>query len=203
MAERRFSLLERDSEEKRDEHEVGAEQPAAPALQRALERDGELGTDESGTTNTHYCQTCEAETRDGVVNCYNCGGRIGGPEQAAFNALKRREIAERAHEKERARRRAEAVEQARERVRSEREQEAERERGGRPAEKPSRTAQSGLDPRMALAVVWVCLFATVSATIHLFLSAAYSDQVNWSVLAEVAIAAIATWVVFTLIQNRA
>ena len=46
----------------------------------------------------------------------------------------------------------------------------------------------------------VCLFATVSATLHPFLSAVWAE-VPWSVLAELAIATILTWIAFTAIQR--
>ena len=75
MAERRFSLLERDASP--DEEAPKTEATARPVA-RALERDGEVGLDQSGAHRAHFCRVCDAETDDGVSTCYNCGGRIGG-----------------------------------------------------------------------------------------------------------------------------
>lgn len=201
MTERRFSLLERDEREQpeREERE-GA--PRAPA--RALERDGEVALDESGADRTHFCRTCEAQTRAGVTACYNCGSAIGGPDQELFDELKRRELAAAEREKAEAASRAAAVEEARARLKREREREAELERLRAEPRAPERPTarQVADDPRLTLAVLVVCLFATIAATLHLFLSAAYSDEVNWSVLAEVAITTIATWIAFTWLRGE-
>ena len=208
MADTRFSLLERDrgddDVDRSADEEVRAEDRPARPTTRALERDGELGLDASDASRTHFCRACEAETRAGVASCYNCGGSIGGPDQALFDDLRRRELATAADEKERTRRRKRAVESGREELRREREREAEIAPGQHtPARgRPGVARSQGFDPRLALGVVVVCLFATISATVHLFLSAAYSDHVNWNVLAEVLIAAIATWIVFTALGQR-
>ncbi len=196
MSERRFSRLER----KGPEPPERGEEPKG--LARALERDGELGLDESGAERTHFCRSCEAETRAGVTTCYNCGSSIGGPDQDLFDELKRRELAAAQQTKDEAARRVAAVEAARAELEREREREQERQQLEPTAPVAPSAQRVAEDPRLALGVLVVCLFATVSATLHLFLSAAYSDDTNWSVLAEVAIATIGTWVAFTLLQSR-
>ena len=194
MSERRFSLLEREGPE-RPERE---DEPKG--LPRALERDGELGLDESGAEYTHFCRSCEAETRSGVASCYNCGSAIGGADQDLFDELKRRELAAEEQTKDEARRRAAAVEAARAELERERAAEQEQLEPSAPAVPVAQ--QAAADPRLTFGVLVVCLFATVSATLHMFLSATYADDTNWSVLAEVAIATIATWVAFTVLQSQ-
>ena len=193
MADRRFSHLERDRVEKPDD-EVPASVPAR--VERTIERDDELHLDESGA-RTHFCRACEAENEHAQPSCFNCGAALDGPGQATFDEVKRRELAALREENRRTLARAHAVKQARSRVRAERA--AEREPAA-PAAAPPQTAPLGLDPAVALAVVVVCLFATVSTTLHLFLSAIWAE-VPWSVLAEVAIATMLTWVVFTVLQG--
>ena len=134
-----------------------------------------------------------------LAPAFNCGGEIGGPGQDTFDAVKRRELSAEREAQEREAHRARAVEEARALARKQRAAETESEElrtspGQRPQSLP-------LPLRLQLGVILVCLFATVSATLHLFLSAAYAE-VPWSVLAEVMMAAIATWVVFTIIQAR-
>jgi len=190
MADRRFSHLERDRVD--DETPAGAR----PRVERTIERDDELQLDESGA-RTHFCRACEAENEHTQSSCFNCGAALDGPGQAAFDEVKLRELAALRDENRRALARARAVEQARKHVQAERV--AEREPAA-PATAPPQTAPLGLDPAVALAIVVVCLFATVSATLHLFLSAIWAE-VPWSVLAEVAIATILTWVAFTVLQG--
>ena len=189
MADRRFSHLERDRVEKSDEE---APELAPARFERRIERDDELTLDESGA-RTHFCRACEAENEYGDPGCFNCGAPLNGPGQGAFDEVKRRELAALREENQRALARARAVEAARSRHQAER-------AAARPAATPRQTAPLGLDPSLALAVVVVCLFATVSATLHLFLSAVWAE-VPWSVLAEVAIASVLTWVVFTVLQG--
>ena len=193
----RFRLLERDKVETSDEKQ--SEKAPEPRLQRALEHGEELGLDSSGGPRTHFCRGCEAETKSGTTQCFNCGGEIGGPGQEAFDTVKRRELAAELEAQEREARRTRAVEEARSLAQKQRAVEAESD-SLHPSPAP-RTQAPPLPMRLQLGVILVCLFATVSATLHLFLSAAYAE-VPWSVLAEVMMAAIATWVVFTIIQAR-
>jgi hypothetical protein len=193
----RFRLLERDKLETRDEK--SSETAPEPRLQRALEHGEELALDSSGRPRTHFCRSCEAETVSGTTQCFNCGGEIGGPGQDTFDAVKRRELSAEHDAQEREARRARAVEEARALAEKQRAVEAESE-----SLRSSAAPRPQLPPlpvRLQLGVILVCLFATLSATLHLFLSAVYAE-VPWSVLAEVMMAAIATWVVFTIIQAR-
>lgn len=205
MAEGRFRHLERDPR-KRPEQEADRQpdQPtlrsSPPVARRALERDEDLDLDESGGLRTHFCRQCDAENRGGREVCYNCGAALDGPDQEAFDRLRRGERASQREDQSRARTRVAAVEEARSRVAAERRTELEQERESRAKRQPELLTVR--DPRLALAVVLTCLFATVAATVHLFLSALYSDHVDWSVLAEVAIVSIVTWITFTVIRTR-
>ncbi len=195
MSEGRFSQLERDRTE--PEEERAAEQAPLP-VKRAIERQDALEIDESGPPLTHFCRACEAENRPHRTVCFNCAAPLGREDQEAFDALRRRELAAESERRDRTRSRAAAVAQAREKLEKQREQDLEpRTRG--PAASPVAILR---DPRTALIVLATCLFATVSATLHLFLSAAFAG-VPWSVLAEVAIATAITWLVFTRLHKRA
>ena len=197
MSDGRFSQLERD----RTEEEEEEAQPAAPRrVERAIELEGELEVDESGPALTHFCRACEAENRPHMTACFNCGAALGWQGQEAFDKLKRRELAAEREHRSRDRSRADVVDGAREALRRLREQEQQARQRVRAAAGPGHATLR--DPRIALLVLSTCLFATVSATLHLFLSAAYA-QVPWSVLAEVAIAIVATWIVFTGLRKRA
>lgn len=165
---------------------------------RLLERGPDLKAGDGGDDRaSHFCPACEAEVSHGARRCYNCGGDVGGPGQADFDERVRTRLAARRAEQERERSHAEdgAAERARlERALAEHGLLPERE-GGAP-----RSGRRGLPADLGVVVVGVCLFGTVSALLHLYLSAMWSDAIHWSPIAEVAIAVLVTWSAFQYLK---
>ncbi len=156
MARRRFRLLERAPDPdapKREEKGAG--------FNRSLERDGEIRIDESGAVDTDYCPICEAENRAGAKRCYNCKASMGGQDQASIDSEIRGQRAAQQQKFE--------EEQCTKRDEYERARREERE-----AREAERAASSGGKVRAWLmaGVILACIFASVSVTLQLFLSAA-------------------------------
>lgn len=188
MARGRFRLLERRSEGEEPEAEAPprGDEDAPSVVARRLERDGELRLDHSGAPDTHFCRTCGAENPAGSNHCYNCGLELGGPEQAAFDALMREELARRARERAREEATVEETpvveaapaEAAPEPVTEER--------------KVSTARGRQVRAYLATGIVSASLFALIAATLHLFAAGFTHGKPPWLILVEILVTLVVT-----------